>query len=72
MEKASIHLNQNRAGKVARGCLCPCFSLQEKKGGAYLSWTGVKRKQVFPLATTYTIKGQGCVLTALWCLCPRD
>lgn len=60
MEKASIDLNQNRAGRV-----CPCISLQEKEGGAYLSWSGVKRKQTFPLATTYTSEGQGCVTAAL-------
>ena len=41
-EKTSINLYQNSMGKVEGGCFCRYFSLLEKKGGSYLSCTGVK------------------------------
>lgn len=59
--QTSINLNQHSKGKVERGCFCSCFPLQEKKGGSYLSCTGVKRASSFSLwPQTKLTKDSGC------------
>lgn len=66
-EKTSIHLNQNNMGKVERGCFWSSLSLQEKKGGSYLSCTGVKRASGFSLLPqSKPAKDSGVMMTTLW------
>lgn len=50
-KKTSINFHQNNVGKVQRSCFWSCLSLQEKKGGSYLSCIGVESKQFFSLAS---------------------
>lgn len=67
MEKTSKNWNQNNMGKVERGCICSCSSLQDKKGGSYLSCIGVKRTSSFSLLPqSKPAKDSGVMMTTLW------